>query len=233
MEGAGLGCFMLSACLFTALFEYPDSPVRQTLDDPFVRRALTGIAMGATAVALIYSPWGQRSGAHLNPSVTLTFLSLGKIRGRDAFFYVLAQFAGSLMGVMLADGLLGGALSDASINYVVTVPGKEGAEAAFWAEFLISGLLMGMVLLTTSTPALSRFTGWFAGALIAVYIAFEAPLSGMSMNPARTFGSAVPAHLWSAWWVYVTAPLSGMLLAGWIYQLGRGPAAAARSGHGR
>lgn len=231
MEAAGLGCFMLSACLFTALFEYPGSLVRQNLNDAFLRRALTGIAMGATAVALIYSPWGQRSGAHLNPSVTLTFLSLGKIRGGDAFFYVVAQFAGGLLGVMLSDRLLGGVLGDASVNYVVTVPGKEGAEVAFWAEFLISGLLMGTVLLTSSTPVLARFTGWFAGTLIAAYVAFEAPLSGMSMNPARTFGSAVPAHLWSSWWVYLTAPVSGMLMAGWIYQLGH-RAGTARSTRG-
>jgi aquaporin Z len=217
---------MLSACFFTALFEYPRWPVRESIPDPFLRRVLVGIAMGSTAIALIYSPWGQRSGAHLNPSVTLTFFSLGKINGWDAFFYVVAQFAGGLLGVVLADLLLGDALHHSAVNYVVTVPGEDGAAIAFWAEFLISGLLMATVLLASNSRALSRHTGLFAGALITIFVAYEAPLSGMSMNPARTFCSALPAHLWQAWWVYLTAPLAGMLLAGRMYRLACGAAAA-------
>ena len=218
MEAAGLGCFMLSACLFTALFEYPEWPVRQAIPDPFFRRVLVGIAMGSTAVAIIYSPWGRRSGAHLNPSVTLTFLSLKKIQSWDAFFYVVAQFAGGLLGVLVAEQLLGAALRHATVNYVVTVPGKDGAAIAFLAEFVISAFLMLTVLVSSNCEVLSPFTGLVAGALIALYVSFEAPFSGMSMNPARTFGSAVPAHLWNAWWVYLTAPPSGMLLAGRVYQ---------------
>lgn len=225
MEAASLGCFMLSACLFTALFEYPGWPFRYAIPDPFWRRAVEGIAMGLTAIALIYSPWGRRSGAHLNPSVTLTFWTLGKINNWDAFFYILAQFAGGLLGVLLADSLLGGVLQHATVNYIVTVPGKGGVAIAFWAEFLISGFLMATVLLASNSKVLSRLTGIFAGALIAVYITFEAPLSGMSMNPARTFGSAVLARIWDAWWVYWTAPLLGMLLAGRIYQMARGASA--------
>jgi aquaporin Z len=225
MEAAGLGCFMLSACLFTALFEYPASPVRKAIPDPFLRRVLIGLAMGATAIAIIYSPWGQRSGAHLNPSVTLTFLSLGKIQAWDAFFYVVAQFVGGLLGVVAADALLGDVLRHSPVNYAVTVPGNHGVAVAFWAEFLISGFLMTTVLLISNSKALARHTGLFAGALIAIYIACEAPLSGMSMNPARTFGSALPAHLWNAWWVYLTAPLAGMLLAGRVYSMACGAAA--------
>ena len=79
MEAAGLGLFMLSACLFTVLLEHPGSAAHQALPDPLLRRALIGVAMGLTAVAIIYSPFGKRSGAHLNPSVTFTFWRLGKI----------------------------------------------------------------------------------------------------------------------------------------------------------
>jgi aquaporin Z len=122
---------MLSACLFTALFEYPESPLRKAIPDPFFRRALVGIAMGLTAIAIIYSPWGQRSGAQLNPSVTLTFLSLGRIHGWDALFYVVAQFAGGLLGVVVADWMLRGILRNSAVNYAVTVPGKGGV-AACW-----------------------------------------------------------------------------------------------------
>jgi aquaporin Z len=233
MEAWGLGCFMVSACVFTALFEHPGSRLHGAIPDAFTRRALTGIAMGATAIGIIYSPWGRRSGAHLNPSVTLTFLSLGKIHGWDALFYILAQFAGGVLGVDLADWLLGGMLRHSAVNYAVTVPGKEGEVAAFCAEFLISGFLMATVLAVSNHEKLAARTGLFAGALIAAYVTFEAPLSGMSMNPARTFGSALPAHLWSAWWIYLSAPVFGMLLAGRIYHGIRGgrPARCAKLHH--
>src|SRR5262245_3511463 len=91
---------MISACIFAALLEHPSSPLRQALPDQTGRRALMGAAMGLTAMALIYSPFGKRSGAHMNPSVTLTFLRLGKIKTTDAIFYVLFQFVGGWLGVM-------------------------------------------------------------------------------------------------------------------------------------
>ncbi len=107
MEAALLGLFMVSAGLFGTLFEYPRSPVRQAIADPFVRRVLMGLAMGLTAIGLIYSRWGKQSGAHFNPAVTWTFWRLGKVRFWDALFYTLAQFAGGLFGVVLVGGMLG------------------------------------------------------------------------------------------------------------------------------
>src|SRR5262245_16438024 len=85
MEAAGLGIFMISAGLFTTLIEYPGSPLNHMIASRFVRRGLIGLAMGVTAIVLIYSPWGQQSGAHYNPAVTLTFFRLGKVRPWDAF----------------------------------------------------------------------------------------------------------------------------------------------------
>jgi aquaporin Z len=79
IEGAELGLFMISACAFVVLLEYPTSPVHQSIPDPFLRRILIGMAMGLTAIGIIYSPLGQRSGAHFNPLVTLTFFRLGKV----------------------------------------------------------------------------------------------------------------------------------------------------------
>src|SRR5438128_8826882 len=73
MEGACLGLFMVSACSFTVLLQHPSSALRQALPNDLLRRMLTGLAMGLTAISLIYSPWGRQSGAHLNPSLTLTF----------------------------------------------------------------------------------------------------------------------------------------------------------------
>jgi len=173
--------------------------------------------MGLTAISLIYSPWGKRSGAHLNPAVTVTFFRLGKIAGRDAVWYVVAQFVGGTIGLWMASRILGLAIEHPSVNYVVTVPGPEGTAIAFIAEAIISFGLMFVVLVVSNRTSLSRYAGVFAGLLVATYIAVEAPLSGMSMNPARTFASSVPSHLWADYWLYLTAPITGMLLAAECY----------------
>ncbi len=217
MEAAGLGIFMISACIFATALEYPGSPLRQSIANPIIRRGLMGLAMGLTAVGIIYSPWGKQSGAHINPSITMAFLRLGKIEPWDAVFYMTAQFIGGLTAVLVVALLLGGTLSHPSVNYVVTIPGIDGTGIAFLAEFVISFLLMSVVLVATNTKKLARWTGLFAGILVATYITVEAPFSGMSMNPARTFASALPAQLWKALWVYFTAPLVGMLLAAELY----------------
>src|SRR5882724_2178705 len=118
---------MISACVFVTLLEHPLSPARAAVADPTLRRALVGVAMGLTAVSLIYSPWGQQSGAHMNPSLTLTYLRLGKIEAADAVGYVAAQFAGGVGGVLVASLLLGGAIADAAVRFASTVPGAGGA----------------------------------------------------------------------------------------------------------
>jgi aquaporin Z len=212
-EAFGLGLFMVSACGFGILLFHPSSPVIAALPSLMLRSILMGTAMGLTLVINIYSPWGKRSGAHLNPAVTLTFLRLGKVNPADVVPYIMAQFAGGLLGTGVAVILFRPWIADPSVNYVATVPGTWGLGVAFMAELLISGLLMLMVLTVSSRPALARFTGYFAGLMVAIYIAFEAPISGMSMNPARTVGSAAFAGVWTGWWIYFLAPLLGMLLA--------------------
>jgi len=216
MEAAELGLFMLSACLFTALLQHPASAVSSLLPDPLLKRALTGLAMAGTAIALVFSPWGKQSGAHFNPSVTLTFLRLKKIRPWDAFFYILAQFTGGILGVFVASLLLGKAIAHPSVRYAATTP-DAGIKTAFAAEMFISFLLFLTVLVISNHKALNRYTGLFSGALVAIYITFESPLSGMSMNPARSFGSAFPAGLFNGLWVYFVAPPIGMLLAAEMY----------------
>ncbi len=217
MEASGLGIFMISAALFATLIEHPSSPIRAFIADPFLRRIPMGLAMGLTAIAIIYSPWGQQSGAHLNPAVTLTFFRLGKIELPDAVFYVLAQFAGGLAGILLVATAIGAHLADPAVNYVATLPGSHGKAVAFLAELLISFGLMLVVLIVSNTRQAARLTGVCAGTLVATYIIVEAPWSGMSMNPARTLASALPAHVWPALWIYFTAPPLGMLLAAELY----------------
>lgn len=222
MEAGALAAFMISACAFGVLLEHPGSPIHQAIENPFIRNAIGGVAMGLTAIAIIYSPWGQQSGAHMNPALTLAFFSLGKIERWDALFYIASQFAGGVTGVFVADMLIGMPLRHSAVNYVVTVPGSPGVGVAFIAEAVISGILMTTVLIVSNSRTLSRFTGLFAGVLIATYIAVESPLSGMSMNPARTFGSAFLAGDWTAIWIYFTAPLLGMISAGQLYRLREG-----------
>jgi len=214
---------MLSACVFTVLLEHPSSPMHQALEGmPVLRRALMGLAMGLTAIGIILSPFGQRSGAHMNPAVTLTFLSLGKVAPWDALFYIVFQFVGGATGVIIGSALIGMALQHSAVNYAVTVPGPMGPTFALIAELVISMLMMLTILWVSNSRRLSRLTPLFAGALVAAFITVEAPLSGMSMNPARTVASAFGADEWTALWIYFTAPPAGMLLASVIYRLRNG-----------
>lgn len=218
MEAALLGLFMVSAGVFTCVFEYPCSPFHQAISNGDLRRLLIGIAMGLTAIALIYSPWGKQSGAHMNPAVTLTFYRLGKVKRQDALLYILFQCLGGLIGVYLVALLLGTVFTQPPVSYVVTVPGALGWIAALLGELVIAFIMMMTVLFTSNRQKLSRFTGLFAGGLVMLYVFLEAPLSGFGMNPARTFASAFPAQIWTAFWIYVIVPPIGMLLASAVYQ---------------
>jgi aquaporin Z len=222
IEAGLLGMFMVSAGSFATLLGFSGSPLPSVVMSEGVRRALMGAAMGLTAAALIYSPWGKRSGAHMNPAVTLTYWRLGKVARWDAVFYILAQFIGGVFGISILAALLGDAFTAPPVRYVATLPGTHGAIAAFAGEFLISALLMSVVLRVSNAPRYAMLTGICAGVMVAIYITLEAPISGMSMNPARSFASALPARLWRDLWVYLTAPVLGMQVAAAWYVYRRG-----------
>jgi len=208
IEAWALGVFMLIASTVSTELRYLD--LRWQL-------ILVGVAMGSTAIALIYSPWGKRSGAHMNPAVTLAFLSLGRLSPVNAIGYILFQFVGGYLGVLIAWACLGSAFSELPVRFIVTQPGAWGSGAAFAAEFLISFVLMLTILLVSNEKRWARYTGWLAGLLISVYVSVESPLSGMSMNPARTFASALPARDWNHLWLYFTAPVAAMWLAARVF----------------
>lgn len=223
MEAAGLATFMISASLFTTLLEYPGSPVHQAVGSTIWRHVLLGVGMGVVIALIVYSPWGKRSGAHINPAVTWAFFRLGRIGGWDAAFYTAAQFGGAIAAVQLMRLVIGAPYLHPAINHVVTKPGPGGALPAFVAEFVISFVLMLVVLIAVNSDRLRNLVGALTGLLIALYIAVETPLSGMSLNPARTFGSAVAGHEWTALWLYFVAPMLAMLLAAETYlRLGGG-----------
>ncbi len=220
IEAFGLGIFMISACAFGVLLFHPYSYLASV--EHSSRNLLMGVAMGSTAIAIFKSPWGKRSGAHINPVVTLTFYRLRKISGIDAIFYAIAQFAGAIIGVLISWTILGDRLRASEVNFVATVPGMWGLAAAFAGEFVIAFVMMTMVLNLGNHKTLNRFTPYVAGLLVALYITVESPISGMSMNPARTLGSAIFANTWTGWWIYFTAPVLAMLGAAELYVRTRG-----------
>jgi aquaporin Z len=216
-EGAELAWFMVAACVCTVVLFGAASPVVREVSSAALRRAVMGVAMGATAVMIIHSGLGKRSGAHFNPAITLTYLWLGRIGVWDAVGYVVGQFVGGVAGVGVAALMMGRLLAQPSVEYAVTVPGIGGTAGAFGAELFMAALLMGVVLLMTNRRRLAGYTSYVVGVLIANYVFWFAPVSGFSINPARTVGSAVFAGVWTAEWVYFAAPLLGMFGAAAVY----------------
>src|SRR5690242_17169680 len=160
IEGWALGSFMVAAGIVATALGSQQSSISSFVVNPTLRNVISGVAMGLTAIALIHSPWGKRSGAHMNPAVTLTFLRLGKTSGWDALFYIVAQIAGGTAGVLLVAGLFGHAFTDAPVSYAATVPGMDGPAVAFIAELVISALLMFVILSLSGTRRFARLTGF-------------------------------------------------------------------------
>jgi aquaporin Z len=226
MEAGEMGLYLFSACTVATLLWHPASPLQRYLPSDAVRRMLMGLGMGATTMAIVLSPWGKQSGAHFNPAVTFTFHRLGKVALWDTVFYCAAQFLGAVVGVALASFVLQGAPMDKAVHYTATMPGVYGDTIAFVAELAISFILMSAILFASNHQVLAPYTHYFAAILVAAYIAFESPLSGMSTNPARTFGPALYGRYWYGLWIYFIAPPLGMLAAAEVFLLareGKGP----------
>jgi len=119
--------------------------------------------------------------------------------------------------VLLVGALLGNAFTDKPVEWIVTIPGSAGWSIALIAEFLMSLALMLMVLFISNHHKFSQFTGMIAVIMVATFITIESPLSGMSINPARSFASAFSSHIWTDFWVYYFAPPLAMLLAVELY----------------
>lgn len=220
-EAAGLGGFIIGAGLLTVLLEHPDLFVMEGWlgNHPALRRVPLGLCMGAYITMVVHF-FGQQSGAHINPAVTATFLRIGKINSWNAVFYIAAQFIGATLAALLMTVVLGPLYEHPSIHYTTTEPGRgAGAlEKAFIAEFIISFILMFLVLIVTNSK-LEKYAAALTGVLIAIYLIVETPYSGMSLNPARSFGSAFAAGRWKDLWIYFTAPVIAMLLAAEIFLL--------------
>jgi aquaporin Z len=221
IEAWALGCYMIVVGLVATLLEAPLSPLLSLLPDQTSRRVLMAAVLGVTTSVLIYSPWGKRSGAHMNPAVTLAFMRLGKITARHALGYTLAQLTGATLGIYLVWVVCGRFFSAPPVSFAATVPGERGVILALIAELCMSAALMLTILESASRPRLAAYTGLFTGVLVFVFISLEAPISGTGINPARSVASAIPAHQWTALWIYIFAPLFGMQCAAAFFAFGR------------
>jgi aquaporin Z len=222
MEAGESASYMLLVCTFATLLLHPISPLSHLIHSRLYRRALMGLLVGSAVVAIVLTPWGKQSGGHFNPVITLTFYRLGKLSFWDMLFYVVSQFMGAIIGVGLAAYALRDAPGNPCVHYAVTTPGVFGNVGAFTGELAISYILMTAILVASNCETLARFTPYLVGALYTTFITFESPLSGMSMNPARTLGSAFRAGCWGGFWIYLLAPTLGMLAGAEVFLWARG-----------
>jgi len=219
-EAAGAALFIIVASLITTAVKHPASALHDWVGErQYLGRALIGGVVGALIVLMVYSPWGRRSGAHFNPAVTVAFWQLGKVHWVDAVWYVLFQVLGAAAGAQLIKLLLGPWYAHPEVNYVVTKPGESGLLVALGAEVVISFVLMFVLLLALHSKRLHNKAGWILGSLLAIYIIFEEPYSGMSTNPARSLASALAAGSYTSLWLYFVAPVFGMWGATLLFKL--------------
>lgn len=213
MEALGLAIFMISACFFGAMLEGKGSHWHHAIPNGFTRMIIMGIMMGLTALFIFYSPFTSPSGSHINPAVTLSFLRQGFMCPWDSLFYIIFQFAGGTMAVYLMQWIMGDILIHPPVLSVATLPGKYGIAAACCMEFVTAFAMMNMVLFTSAHYKLKKYTRIIAACMVCLYVIIAGPVSGFGMNPARSFASAFPSHIWTAFWIYLFVPVAGMLSA--------------------
>jgi len=195
-----------------ALLESPRSPLNAAIPWNGVRLLLIGVAFGLLAAAVAVSPIGKRSGAHLNPAVSVGFWLRGHTPTRDLVGFVLAQVAGALTAAAIFTAAWGGWAD--TVDGARTVPephlsalGVAGIEAA-----LTFGLLLTVFLMLSSTQT-ARWTPAVVTGVLAVLIWVGAPHTGASMNPARTFGPDLVTNAYDALWCYLVGPVAGAAAA--------------------
>jgi MIP family channel proteins len=183
----------------------------------------TGVAavFGLIIMVMIYAT-GHLSGAHINPAVTIAFTLTRHFPLRDAVAYITSQLAGATAGALL----LLAAWSDKPAALGATIPRVEAGTALLY-EIVLSALLMFVIVaVATDTRAVGAAAAIAIGGTVALDALLGGPLTGASMNPARSFGPALAAGTWTDFWIYVLGPVSGAALGAAAYQLIRTPQAS-------
>jgi len=187
------------------------SPVAAALPSEGGRRLITGFLFGSTGALLALSPVGVRSGAHINPIVTLAFRLFGKIDLRTALGYVVAQLLGGILGCLplLAWGAMG-----RSVAFGATLPGPGYSTGIVLLGEVVSTFTMVTLLIVfLGFRQIRPYTPALFPPLYAVMVYLESPISGTSTNPARSLGPAVVSGQWDGWWIYWAGPAIGSIVA--------------------
>jgi aquaporin Z len=211
--------FLVFAGLSAVIFDFGKGlPPTLLLPDAGIRRLITGLLFAGSGSLVAISPFGKLSGAHINPSVSLAFWAHGKMHLIDLIGYIVGQMLGALFGeaiLVLAWGHYAPTVMDG-----MTLPGPGyPLWLVFVAEMSCTCLLVLAIFLFVSSSHLMRWTPLMTWLLVATMVWLEAPISGTSLNPARSLGPALFAWIWRAQWLYCTAPPLGALLAVGVYRL--------------
>jgi aquaporin Z len=219
-ELAGTALLLLGGLSAVCLDFGPNSPVARVVPDHSARLLLTGLMFAGTGSLVAISPLGRRSGAHLNPVVTLAFWAQHRVHIHDVGGYLIAQFIGAVLGAGLVRLLWGGTAS--GLNDGATLPGGGfGAGEAALLEAGMTACLVLMLLMFTSSHRLAPWTPMGNWIVVAVLVWQGATYTGTSLNPARSFGPALLASLFGSYWAYVVGPLLGGAIATGIFALFR------------
>ncbi len=203
---------------FALVFAGPGAAAVNVASDGAVGQVGVGLSFGLIVMAMIFA-FGHVSGAHINPAISVAFFALGRIDARRLVGYVAVQLAGATLAAVAIIAIVGD-----EGNAGATVPGINGTDAAFVSELILTFFLAIVVLIVATD---SRAEGSMAAIAVGGYVAMAAtgwgPVAGASMNPARSFGPALAANVWTSHWVYWAAPILGALIAVVAYHILREP----------
>ena len=174
------------------------------------------LAFGLVIMAMIYAV-GHISGAHLNPAVTLAFALRRHFPGARVPAYWGAQIAGAVVAALLLRASLGD-VADVG----ATSPSGSEAQSFLWEAVLTAILLFVVMAVATDTRAVGEAAAIAIGGTIALASLVGGPISGASLNPARSLGPAIASGVFDSLWVYLAAPLVGGAVGSLVYGLVRG-----------
>jgi aquaporin Z len=187
------------------------SPIPGLLPSEGCRRLITGFLFGTTGASIALSAVGKRSGAHINPVVTVAFRLMGKLDLRTAAGYVVAQLSGAILGALplLAWGAMG-----RSVAFGATLPGAgHSTQVVLLGEVVTTFAMVTLLCLFLGFRQIRPFTPALFPPLYSLMVYLESPISGTSTNPARSLGPALVSGQWDGWWIYWVGPLIGAVAA--------------------